>query len=106
MDQSEILLVGRVENVSPVIESSLQHLRNLCQITLTNALSHERMTPLNKIITLCQSIVEKASNITQCKDQARIIWDNCERMRLMTESQLMHLRSECNKLQPRLTQLP
>jgi len=96
----------RVENLTSLLEASVSNLRSLCQVTLINAMSHERMTPLNKIMSLCKSIAEKASSITQCRDQANLIWDSCERMRLMTESQIMHLQQDCQKLQPKITQLP
>ena len=42
----------KIEELTQDIELSMLHLQRNCQVTLTNALSHERITPLNKIITM------------------------------------------------------
>ena len=68
-------------------------------MTLTNALSHERITPLNKTIAMCRNILDRCSKVAQCKAQASHIYASLERLRLMTESQIMQLQSECDLLQ-------
>ena len=79
----------KIEELTQDIELSLLRLRRHCQATLTNALSHERITPLNKIIAMTQSILMRSQSVEQCKEHAAMIRDCCERLRLMTESQIM-----------------
>jgi hypothetical protein len=42
----------KIEELTQDIELSMLRLQRNCQVTLTNALAHERITPLNKIITM------------------------------------------------------
>jgi hypothetical protein len=51
-------LLLEVQDLSKVIECTLDKLKQHCQMVMTNALSHERMTPLNQILTLSSQIIE------------------------------------------------
>ena len=94
----------RVEDLSPVMETTLTDLRALCQTTLTNALAHERMTPLNKILSFCTSI-RQTTSLDQVKGFIQVVQDTCDRMRILTESQIMQLQVECNRLKPKFVNL-
>lgn len=53
----EFFILLEVQDLTKVIESTLDKLKHHCQVVLTNALSHERMTPLNQILNLSSQIL-------------------------------------------------
>lgn len=53
----------KVEDLIPEIQVQLDSLRQSCQKTLVNALSHESFTPLNKILQMTDMILQKCSTV-------------------------------------------
>lgn len=84
--------------MTDALDTALFNLQRHCQATLTNALAHERITPLNKMLAFCQTILSQSSTVDQCRIQAEQIRANLERMRLMTESQISQYQFECKRL--------
>jgi signal transduction histidine kinase len=48
-----------VTNITAEHKQSLDNIKLMFQNTLTNAISHERLTPLNAIINGCETIEKK-----------------------------------------------
>ena len=48
-----------VTDISKIQTKGLQRIQKLFQTILTNALSHERMTPLNSMINCSELLIEK-----------------------------------------------
>lgn len=48
-----------VTNITEMIKESLIKITQEFQKTLTNAISHERLTPLNAIINCCESVSKR-----------------------------------------------
>lgn len=61
----------RLNELTNVLELSLSRLQRHCQTTLANALSHERVTPLNKILGFSRSMLrEDKLDIEKLKEKA------------------------------------
>ena len=58
MSVSHCLMV-EIQDLSKVLTKGLTRLQTLFQKMLTNALSHERMTPLNSIVNLSDLVRKK-----------------------------------------------
>lgn len=97
LDDVEYVLM-RIEDILPDLEFQLLRLRRSCQTTLVNALSHESFTPLNKIMSMTESILTKGTTVDHCRKFARLIQDSCERMRLLIQSQIYQFKYESRTL--------
>ncbi len=65
---------------------------------LTNALSHERLTPLNSIINLATMILNRSEVIDESVcEKVKVILGSAEVLCKMTRSQLDHLAINSNK---------
>lgn len=60
-DSRYVLL--KVDDLTEDIEVSLDRLRRHCQMTLTNALCHERITPIHKMLALSTQIAQVSSTL-------------------------------------------
>ncbi len=65
---------------------------------LINALSHERLTPLNSIINLSTMILSEVIDESVC-EKVKVIIGSTEVLHKMTKSQLDHLAINSNKYQ-------
>ena len=88
----------KIEDLIPELQTQLATLRRTCQKTLVNALSHESFTPLNKIMSMTELIMQKAQTVEQCKKQIALVQENCERMRFLIQSQIYQYKFESGLL--------
>lgn len=84
-----------------------------------NALSHERLTPLNSLINMSEILMkmcEKSSALENLSDESRdfytfvikyskTIWSVSKLMHMMTSSQINHYQIDCKRVQFTLSML-
>jgi hypothetical protein len=93
-------VLARISNLTSSLTSSLEKLRSHYSSMLTNALSHERIEPLTRIIGLSSELKTSQSFTQVERYNADKIYQQSKKMLLLTESQIKHFQIECKKFSP------
>jgi signal transduction histidine kinase len=89
-------LAVTVTEISKFYNLSYSDIQKKFQGMLTNALSHERLTPLNSIINLSAMILSEAID-ESVYEKVKVIQASAEVLQKMTKSQLDHLAINTKK---------
>ena len=97
-DLDNNFLAVTVTEISRFYDLSYGDIQKKFQGMLTNALSHECLTPLNSIINLSAMILNRSEGINEyvC-EKVKVILGSAEVLQKMTKSQLVHLAINTNK---------
>lgn len=83
-DRTQMLL--KIENVNDLVKSFFRECQEDWRRTFINALSHERITPINKLLNLSRQLALEELDTTKIRAMAEQSWQICEKMRLLTVS--------------------
>jgi signal transduction histidine kinase len=86
-----------LHDLEDVIEQAFGNIERHFQATLTNALSHERITPIHQIESFARMMSEKSLDVDRVKKLSSQIVAACEQIVLMTESQIVNYKVNCER---------
>ena len=94
--QEESVLV-HFEDQTEILQKAVIKLQKHSQKVIINALSHERMTPLNSIINISEIILREKALSDQYLKKIDVIWSSAKLMHLLTLSQIIQYKIYCKQ---------
>ena len=96
LGDEECVLIN-FEDQTEILQKALIKLQKHSQKVIINALSHERMTPLNSILNISEIILKEKTFNDQYLKNIEVIWSSAKLMHLLTLSQIIQYKIYCKQ---------